>query len=317
MPQRLTALEVSLLALDTAHTPGHVGTVDIFDPGGESFDYERLIGLIRDRIAFVPRYRQRVRGVPARLAGPVWVDDESFDLTFHVRRSALPRPGTHDQLREFVGRIMARRLDRSRPLWEVYLVEGLAGNQFALVAKSHLALVDGIDTVDLGQVLLDTDPNASGAASAIGTTAWQPLPEPSPVDLLIGALWESAQDPVRAVENLRGALTGTLGVVVAVGEAVGGGVSGALGELAADALRGPRPVGSPLAGAGVGATPVRHGADVPGRPQGGPGHPPAHHQRRGAGRDLRRTSLLAADPRRVDRFRQLADRVGPDERDRR
>ena len=160
MPQRLTALEVSLLALDTAHTPGHVGTVDIFDPGSESFDYERLIGLIRDRIAYVPRYRQRVRGVPARLAGPVWVDDEDFDLTFHVRRSALPRPGTPDQLREFVGRIIARRLDRSRPLWEVYLVEGLSANQFALVSKTHLALVDGIDTVDIGQVLLDASPDA-------------------------------------------------------------------------------------------------------------------------------------------------------------
>ena len=193
MPQRLTALEVSLLALDTARTPGHVGTVDIFDPGSESFDYERLIGLIRDRIAYVPRYRQRVRGVPAHLAAPVWVDDEGFDLTFHVRRSALPRPGTHDQLREFVGRIMARRLDRSRPLWEVYLVEGLSENQFALVTKSHLALVDGIDTVDLGQVLLDTDPNASGAVGGGAATAWQPLPEPSPVDLLIGALWESAR----------------------------------------------------------------------------------------------------------------------------
>ncbi|HWJ52003.1 MAG TPA: wax ester/triacylglycerol synthase family O-acyltransferase [Propionibacteriaceae bacterium] len=247
MPQRLTALEVSLLALDTAHTPGHVGTVDIFDPGSESFDYERLIGLIRDRIAFVPRYRQRVRGVPARLAGPVWVDDESFDLTFHVRRSALPRPGTHAQLCDFVGRVLARRLDRSRPLWEVYLVEGLAENQFALVTKSHLALVDGIDTVDIGQVLVDTDPNGSGAGAGVETTAWQPLPEPTPVDLLVGALWESAQDPVRAMENLRGAFTGALGMMVAVGEVVGG-VGGAVGELAWDALRGPRPVGSPLAG---------------------------------------------------------------------
>src|SRR3712207_1316100 len=153
MPQRLTALEVSLLASDTARTPGHVGTVDIFHCDGESFDYEWLIGLIRDRIAYVPRYRQRVRGVPARLAGPVWVDDESFDLTFHVRRSALPRPGTPDQLRDFVGRVLARRLDRSRPLWEIYLVEGLEGDRFALVSKTHLCLVDGIDAVDLGQVL--------------------------------------------------------------------------------------------------------------------------------------------------------------------
>src|SRR5919107_693023 len=168
MPQRLTALEVSLLALDTAHTPGHVGTVDIFDPGGEAFDYERLIGLIRDRIAYVPRYRQRVRGVPARLAGLVWVDDEDFDLTFHVRRSALPRPGSPEQLREFVGRILARRLDRSRPLWEIYLVEGLADNQFALVSKTHLALVDGVDTVDIGQVLLDSSPDVGPATDGAG-----------------------------------------------------------------------------------------------------------------------------------------------------
>ena len=169
MPQRLTPLEVSLLALDTAHTPGHVGTVDIFDAGPDGFDYERLIGLIRERIAFVPRYRQRVRGVPARLAGPVWVDDENFDLTFHVRRSALPRPGTPEQLREFVGRVLARRLDRSRPLWEMYLVEGLADNRFALVGKSHLSLVDGIDTVDIGQVVLDADRNSRTVCRAAVT----------------------------------------------------------------------------------------------------------------------------------------------------
>ena len=247
MPQRLTALEVSLLALDTAHTPSHVGTVHIFDPGSESFDYERLIGLIRDRIAYVPRYRQRVRSVPARVAGPVWVDDEDFDLTFHVRRSALPRPGTPDELREFVGRILSRRLDRSRPLWEVYLVEGLAGNQFALVSKTHLALVDGVDTVDIGQVLLDPSPQAASGTEAAAGDAWQPLPEPSSVDLLLGAVWENAQDPVVALENLRGALTGALGMAVAVGEVVGG-IGGALGDLAGDALRGPRPVRSPLAG---------------------------------------------------------------------
>ncbi len=245
MPERLSPLEVSLLALDTAHTPGHVGTVDIFDAGPQGFDYERLIGLIRDRIAYVPRYRQRVRGVPARLAGPIWVDDDRFDLTFHVRRSALPRPGTPEQLREFVGRILARRLDRSRPLWEVYLVEGLADDRFALVTKSHLALVDGIDTVDIGQVVLDaaSEPHAMG-----GSTEWHPLPEPTDGELLAGAVWEGLQDPAQAVENLRGAMTGALGVAVAVGEAVGG-VGGILGDLAGDALRGRRPPpGSPLSG---------------------------------------------------------------------
>jgi diacylglycerol O-acyltransferase / wax synthase len=250
MPQRLTALEVSLLALDTAHTPSHIGAVHILDPGSESFDYEQLIGLIQDRIAYVPRYRQRVLGVPARLAGPVWVDDEGFDLTFHVRRSAVPRPGTPERLREFVGRILARRLDRSRPLWEVYLVEGLAGDRVALVSKTHLALVDGVDTVDIGQVLLDSSPDAPSALSAPdgpGLGVWQPLPEPSPLELALGAVWENVQDPAVAVENVRGALASALGVAVAVGEAVGG-IGGALGELAGDALRGPRPVRSPLAG---------------------------------------------------------------------
>jgi diacylglycerol O-acyltransferase len=249
MPQRLTPLEVSLLALDTAHTPGHVGTVDIFDTGPEDFDYEGLIALIRERIAFVPRYRQRARDIPARLAGPVWVDDEDFDLTYHVRRSALPRPGNLSQLWEFVGRVLARRLDRSRPLWEIYLVEGLEDNRFALVAKSHLCLVDGIDNVEIGQVLLDSTahPHAvPGVGTGVGS--WHPAPEPSSLELLAGALLESAQDPSLALQNLRGALASALGVAVAVGEAVGG-LAGALGELAADALLGQRPLlDSPLAG---------------------------------------------------------------------
>jgi diacylglycerol O-acyltransferase len=249
MPQRLTPLEVSLLALDTAHTPGHVGTVDIFDPGPRGFDFEGLIALIRERIAFVPRYRQRVRGIPARLAAPVWVDDENFDLTFHVRRSALPRPGTLAQLQELVGRVMARRLDTSRPLWEMYLVEGLEDDRLALLAKSHLCLVDGIDTVEIGQVLLDTSARPH-AIPGTGTAdvAWHPMPEPSSLELLAGALLESVQDPAMAIENVRGALTSALGVAVAVGEAVGG-IGAALGELASDALGGRRPSSdSPLAG---------------------------------------------------------------------
>jgi diacylglycerol O-acyltransferase / wax synthase len=233
-----------MLALDTVRTPGHVGMVDIFDPGSEGFDYERLIALIRDRIEFVPHYRQRVRPVPARLAAPVWVDDENFDLTFHVRRSALPRPGTLDQLREFVGRVLARRLDPSRPLWEIYLVEGMEDGSFALVSKTHLALVDGIDGVDLGQVLLDADRQPP----VTSTTAWEPLPEPGSMDLVGGALWESAKDPVKAIENFRGAVTSALGIAIAIGEAVGG-IGGALGELAGEALRGKRPAAdSPLAG---------------------------------------------------------------------
>jgi len=245
MPQRLSALEVSMLALDTAHHPGHVGTVDIFQPpaAGE-FDYEQLISLIRQRIAFVPRYRMRVRVVPGGLAAPIWVEDERFDLTFHVRQSALPRPGTMQQLREFVGRVMARRLDRTRPLWETYLVEGLQGGRFALVTKSHQSLVDGIDTVEIGQVLLGPDRDVRPVA----TEAWQPLPEPSPLDLVSGALIEAVQDPGQALNQARNGLTGLLGVAITIGETVGG-LGAALGDIAGNALRGGRaPADSPLSG---------------------------------------------------------------------
>lgn len=243
MPDRLTALEQTTLALDTARTPATVGTVDIFDPGPEGFDYERLIGLIRDRIRYVPRYRQRILGVPGRLADPVWVDDNDFDLTFHVRPSALPRPGNRQQLREFAGRVLSRRMDRSRPLWELYFVEGLEHDRFALVGKTHQALVNGLDTVDLLQVLLDNSPDATAEPEE----TWHPLPEPSPIELVAGAVTEGLRDPARTLTNFQHALTDALGVAVAVSEAVG--FNSALGDLATDALRGTRvPNRTPLVG---------------------------------------------------------------------
>ena len=252
MPKHLTPLEVSLLALDTAHTPGQVGTVAIFDPARadpdtEFFDDEQLRARVGQRIAFAPRYRQRVRAVPGRLAAPVWVDDEAFDLTYHIRRSALPRPGSDDQLRQLVGRVLARPLDRSRPLWELYLVEGLADGRFALITKSHLALVDGIDTVDLTQVLLDSEPVTAETYPEPHT--WHPAPEPSSLDLACAALWESAQDPAQAAANVRGLIVGALGLAVAVGEVLGGSLGAGLADLAEDALRGGRPAAaSPLSG---------------------------------------------------------------------
>ena len=127
MTDRLSPLDVSFLYMETPTTAMHVGGLATFEPPQEGFDYDRLVDLISERIALVPRYRQKVRWIPGRLANPVWVDDEDFDVTYHVRRSALPRPGTDAQLRELVGRLMGRRLDRSRPLWEIYLVEGLDG----------------------------------------------------------------------------------------------------------------------------------------------------------------------------------------------
>ncbi len=223
MSERLRANDLALLAGERPQTPMHNATLEIFDPADSGFDYDALLAHIDDRIAFVPRYRQRVRRIPGRLANPVWVDDENFDLAYHVRRSALPGPGTVDQLRELAARIMSRRLDPDRPLWEVYLVEGLEDGRVALLSKSHQVLVDGISTVDLGQVLLDVDPGPR----QVVRDDWTPAAEPTPARLVGHALVDSARHP-------RVAASTALSNVEAMGRTVGaaatrlGAVAGAL-----------------------------------------------------------------------------------------
>ncbi|MDQ1706673.1 MAG: diacylglycerol O-acyltransferase / wax synthase [Frankiaceae bacterium] len=206
MTDRLSALDVSFLYLETPTTAMHVGGVAIFEPprgGGGSFDYDALVDLVSQRISLVQRYRQKVRWVPGRLANPVWVDDEDFDITYHVRRSALPRPGTMDQLRELVGRVQSRQLDRSRPLWEIYLVEGLEDGRFAIITKTHHAMVDGISAVDISTLILD-----------VGTTprqvpddGWVPRPEPSQLDLVVGALADNLRRPTQVLDTVRAGVT--------------------------------------------------------------------------------------------------------------
>jgi len=200
MPSRLTALDASFLFMEDATTPMHAGGVAIFTPPPGGFDHERLVRLIKQRLPFVPRYRMRVREVPFGLARPVWVDDERFDVTYHVRRSALPKPGSREQLNELVARLLSRPLDRNRPLWEMYLVEGLADGNFAIVSKSHQALVDGISAVDIAQVMLDPFQEPAHVAG----DAWRPRPEPTDVELLSQAFTELATRPTRAVEAVKG-----------------------------------------------------------------------------------------------------------------
>jgi diacylglycerol O-acyltransferase len=199
MSERLRPRDLAILALESPTTPMHNATVEIFDPGDSGFDHDRLVALIDDRLSFVPRYRQRLQPVPGRLANPLWLDDPHFDLGYHVRRSALPRPGTMDQLRELVARIVSRPLDRHRPLWEVYLVEGLADGRIAVLSKSHLAMVDGVETVDLGQVLLDTSPDVK----PLGGDEWRPGRRPSPLGLVAGAVGDSAHQPRVVLDTVR------------------------------------------------------------------------------------------------------------------
>ncbi len=199
MTERLRPRDLAFLATESPTTPMHNATLEIFDPAESEFDYQRLVELIGDRMAFVPRYRQRLQAVPGRLANPVWVDDPDFDPAYHVRRSALPRPGSLDQLRELTARIISRPLDRHRPLWEVYFVEGLSGGRVAVLSKSHQILVDGVRTVDLGQVLLDDSPDAK----TLGHDEWQARSRPTPGSLVVDALTESVQDPFTVLNTVR------------------------------------------------------------------------------------------------------------------
>ncbi|HEX7187993.1 MAG TPA: wax ester/triacylglycerol synthase family O-acyltransferase [Actinomycetes bacterium] len=229
MPDRLSPLDVSFLYFEEPTTPMHVGGVAIFQAPKDGFDHDRLVELISQRIAFVPRYRQRIRWVPGRLANPVWVDDEHFDVSYHVRRSALPRPGDDHQLAELVARVQSRPLDRSRPLWEMYLVEGLAGGRFAIISKTHHAMVDGVAAVDIGQVILDTTPDKREPPP----DTWRPAPEPSWVELVAGAVAETVRRPTAAIDTFRGGL----GEV----QHLAGRVAGAAGGLLAAATSAARP----------------------------------------------------------------------------
>src|SRR5215217_1161734 len=194
MGERLSTLDSSFLYLEEPDTPMHVGGVLILEkiPGG----VEALAALIEARLSLVPRYRQRVAEVPGHLADPVWVDDPDFDISYHLRRSGLPRPGTERQLLDLVSRLVSRPLDRRRPLWEAYLVEGLADGRVAVVTKTHPALVDGLSAIDIGQVLLDVVPDATVPEPV----DWRPQRLPSGPELVWEALDGYVRRPTDVVE---------------------------------------------------------------------------------------------------------------------
>jgi WS/DGAT/MGAT family acyltransferase len=216
MVERLSPLEASFLYLEESSTPMHVGGVLVLEtpPGG----LDALAALIEARLALVPRYRQRVAEVPGHLADPVWVDDRDFDLAYHLRRSGLPRPGTETQLLDLVSRLASRPLDRNRPLWEAYLVEGLSDGRVAVVTKTHPALVDGLSAIDIGQVLLDVDPEAA----APEPVDWQPTRAPGGAELVLQALDEYLQRPSSIIGTARAAVTDLRSTAARVGGVANG-----------------------------------------------------------------------------------------------
>jgi len=223
MIDRLHPLDVSFLYLEGPTTPMHVGGLAVFQPPASGFDYDQFVDLIEHRIALVPRYRQKVKSVPGHLANPVWVDDSEFDLGYHVRRSALPKPGSDEQLRELVARVQSRPLDRHRPLWEMYLVEGLADGRFAVIQKTHHAMVDGISAVDIGQVILDSSP----VPREIPDDLWLPRAEPGAVTLVADAVREVIRRPTRLADTARIGLADARNVSARLGSTIGGVLSAA------------------------------------------------------------------------------------------
>jgi WS/DGAT/MGAT family acyltransferase len=199
---RLGALDMSFLNIedDTAHL--HVASVMIFD--GEPPSHEEFVESVSRRLHLVPRYRQKVAFMPLNAGRPRWVDDPHFNIGYHVSRSALPPPGSEQQLRDLAGRLFSQQLDRDRPLWELWIVEGLEGGRFAAVSKTHHALIDGIAGVDLMSVLFDTKPSPTVPPDP--GRPWNPRPTPSAAELVAEALIERATVPGEAVGAVKDAL---------------------------------------------------------------------------------------------------------------
>jgi WS/DGAT/MGAT family acyltransferase len=196
---RLTALDAGFLHLERRGAHMHVAGILVFD--GDPPAYDELVEAIEARMHLVPRYRQKLAHVPLGQGRPVWVDDPHFNVRYHVRHSALPEPGSDEQLRNLAGRLFALPLDRTKPLWELNLVEGLDGGRFAVISKTHHALVDGVSGVDITSVLFDTSPEPAPVAGE--ARDWVPRPEPTEAELLAQALLERATVPAEGARGLR------------------------------------------------------------------------------------------------------------------
>ncbi|HKH14260.1 MAG TPA: wax ester/triacylglycerol synthase family O-acyltransferase [Solirubrobacterales bacterium] len=194
---RLSATDVSFLTNESSASHMHVGAILIFE--GPAPSYGDLLDHVRSRLHLVPRFRQKLAYPPAQTGRPFWIDDPNLNLEYHVRHSALPAPGSEEQLRRMAGRVFSQQLDRSKPLWELWIVQGLTRNRFALLTKTHHAVVDGVSGVDIATVLFDLNPVPEPAEP---DDSWAPQPEPSSASLLVRGSEDLLQAPIRAVRRL-------------------------------------------------------------------------------------------------------------------
>ncbi|MFP3881735.1 MAG: WS/DGAT/MGAT family O-acyltransferase [Actinomycetota bacterium] len=198
----LNHLDASFLALETPTSHMHVTGVALFDAaplkndeGG--IDIERIKAHVHSKLQYIPRYRQRLEWVPYDRR-PVWVDDQHFNFDYHVRHTSLPRPGEYQQLKNLAGRIVSTKLDRNKPLWELWVVEGLSNDRFAIIAKIHHCMIDGLSGVDLTTILLNVAPESTIEEAS----EWTPRPAPTPTQLAVA---EAARLTRRVVDGFTSA----------------------------------------------------------------------------------------------------------------
>src|SRR3712207_2629161 len=196
---RMSPTDAGFYYAESENTPLHVGSVAVFE--GPAPSYGDVVRLLLGKLPLVPRYRQRVRAVPMNLGRPLWVDDPHFQILYHVRHTAVPSPGGEEQLRNVAGRILGQRLDLAKPLWELWLVEGLEDGRWALISKVHHCMVDGVAGTDLMQLVFDLTPDATHGEPQ----DWTPQRGPSSLGVVTGAVQDAVTHPLRELTRLPGA----------------------------------------------------------------------------------------------------------------
>jgi len=214
---RLTAVDASFLSNENENSHMHIGAVLIFE--GPPPSYEEFVAHVESRLPYVPRYRQKLVRPPLEAGRPLWADDTGFNLSFHMRHTALPSPGSDNELIALANRIFSQSLDRTKPLWEMWLVQELQDDRFAILIKSHHAMIDGVSGVDIGTVLFDVTPDPEPQAP---TEEWKPRPEPSNLSLLRQSVTDLASTPLRLTESAINAVRRPESVVDRIGDGAEG-----------------------------------------------------------------------------------------------
>ena len=198
---QMSTLDAEFLYLEDGVVQMHIGSCAVFE--GPAPEFEEFVALTESKLPLVPRYRQKVRDVPLGFGRPVWVDDPHFTMDYHVRHTALPEPGGAEQLRRLMGRVMSQPLDRSRPLWETWVVEGLEDGRWAAISKVHHSIVDGVSGVEMINALLDMDPDAPVA----DLEPWEPEEQPEWVSLIADGISGFVGDMARRTGSIATSMT--------------------------------------------------------------------------------------------------------------